>query len=777
MTADHLQDEQYRPLFEANPAPMLIYERGSLQVLQANAAFARHYGYDQDTLRRLRLSDLYAESDRPALLQFLGTVGEASAHREWRHLRRDGSVIDVVIQSHDIRYQGRRCRLGVVTDITRIKRAQERDRQRMQVLDSLVRGTPLRPLLDQLAHDHEGLFPGSRCEVRLDTSGPACAGWTLPVRGPHGQVLGTVVVDRTPPEPPSDEEQEHLTFSAQLAATAIAHWHTRGALRDREQELSRLVQAMQADQQRITRLNRAYAVLSGVTESLMQQPDRDVLFAQACRLTVEEGGFSGACIALPHPDDPLGPSVRPLVLAGSLPPAILKLRVPMDDLSVSAQVLRERRPFVANDSLTHPQLRTWVERTRGLGYRSGAAFPIEQGGQAIACLWVFSSVRGHFDDEHVALFERMTQNLGLALDLHAAQQAHRQELQFKEQLIESVAGIFYALDSQGRLLQWNRRLPEILQRDPADLTRLSAIECFTPEDRAHIAHQIAWVFQHGETQTEGRLISRDGHVTPYLFTARRLGQGAQALIVGTGVDISERLRTEQELQQHRLHLEDLVARRTQELGAVNARLQREDQRLRAMLALSQKASGLSESDIFLHGVAEMERLTRCRVGSLHTLGKDGRLQAQAWLHGRACWLDAGDAPAADPAAPCAVGRHSGGRTAAHGSGHPCRRHLFGRGAGVRGGPAVHGPVRRGSARRLHPVRPARAAEPGQRPVAHRAPSPHRTGPGTGQARGRRRQPGQERVPGQHEPRDPHADECRARFLPTAARRAPDPPAE
>ncbi len=61
-----LQEKEaiYRFLFEHNPAPMLIYEKESLQMLAVNEAFLRNYGYHPDEIATMHLPDLYPEEEK-----------------------------------------------------------------------------------------------------------------------------------------------------------------------------------------------------------------------------------------------------------------------------------------------------------------------------------------------------------------------------------------------------------------------------------------------------------------------------------------------------------------------------------------------------------------------------------------------------------------------------------------------------------------------------------------------------------------------------------------
>ena len=57
-----------------------------------------------------------------------------------------------------------------------------------------------------------------------------------------------------------------------------------------------------------------------------------------------------------------------------------------------------------------------------------------------------------------------------------------------------------------------------------------------------------------------------------MLTTFRYRPGRLLAILEMGIDITDRRRAETELKKHREHLEELVAERTRQVEAVNARL-------------------------------------------------------------------------------------------------------------------------------------------------------------------------------------------------------------
>lgn len=117
-------EQQFRHLFAQNPAPMLIYERETLAMIAVNDAFSALYGYSQDEALTMQLTDLYPETQKQAIAALAAGLHGYANVGEWQHTRKNGSIIHVLIRSHDVIFSERTCRVAVITDITELKQAE-----------------------------------------------------------------------------------------------------------------------------------------------------------------------------------------------------------------------------------------------------------------------------------------------------------------------------------------------------------------------------------------------------------------------------------------------------------------------------------------------------------------------------------------------------------------------------------------------------------------------------------------------------------------------------
>jgi PAS domain S-box-containing protein len=118
-------ESRYKTLFEQNPAPTLIYELGTLNILAVNDVFLLSYGYSPDEILKMCLTDLYPEDQKDAIANVIKGLHGYMNVGEWRHRKKDGSFMNIIACSNDLIYEGRKARIAVITDITERKQTDE----------------------------------------------------------------------------------------------------------------------------------------------------------------------------------------------------------------------------------------------------------------------------------------------------------------------------------------------------------------------------------------------------------------------------------------------------------------------------------------------------------------------------------------------------------------------------------------------------------------------------------------------------------------------------
>ncbi len=159
-------DDRDMILFESNPFPMWIYELNTLKFLEVNDAAVEKYGYTKEEFLSLTLKDIRPEEDVDRLME--NVKRETTSYQwsaGWRHKKKDGSIIDVEIISHEIVQNGIKARLVIANDVTERKRDQENLRLVIESSPNAMVLTNNRGIISLINKQTEDLFGYRRSEL------------------------------------------------------------------------------------------------------------------------------------------------------------------------------------------------------------------------------------------------------------------------------------------------------------------------------------------------------------------------------------------------------------------------------------------------------------------------------------------------------------------------------------------------------------------------------------------------------------------------------------
>ncbi|MGN6286556.1 MAG: putative bifunctional diguanylate cyclase/phosphodiesterase [Afipia sp.] len=118
------REASFRLLFESNPVPMILCARDDARIIEVNAAAIEHYGYARSDFAALKLPDIQAfETKTPWSDE---QSDDERAARMWKHIKADGSLIDMAIYTRDLVFEDKPAVLMSLIDITERRRAEAR---------------------------------------------------------------------------------------------------------------------------------------------------------------------------------------------------------------------------------------------------------------------------------------------------------------------------------------------------------------------------------------------------------------------------------------------------------------------------------------------------------------------------------------------------------------------------------------------------------------------------------------------------------------------------
>jgi PAS domain S-box-containing protein/diguanylate cyclase (GGDEF)-like protein len=420
--------EGYRVIFDNSVAGIFTVNVAG-RVLSANPALVRMLGYksgDELAAGITGLRELYAEPGASSRFYELLLTRKVVEGFETRWRCKNGNVICVSLSARlvDDEIGGSISHIGMAEDITERIRLGEALRER----EAGLRRAQAMAKLGHVITGADGAF-----ESWSETL-PALIG-VEPAQMPRSTREWLSIVH--PDDQPQFREtairaaarRERADMEYRLQRSASESIYVRQLMEPLDSEFDadgklrwfntlQDITEQKRTENRIKRLNRVYAVLSGITSLIVRVRNRDELFKEACRIAVQAGQFPVAFVAVADPRDQLVKAVawagderglvqfnRPTVGAKGQGPA-----------GLSAQAIEKRIPVICNDIEADGSVMRYAKEALERGYRSVAALPLVVEGASIGALVLYSAEAGFFDDEETKLLVELAGDISFALD-------------------------------------------------------------------------------------------------------------------------------------------------------------------------------------------------------------------------------------------------------------------------------------------------------------------------------------------------------------------------
>ena len=129
-----------------------------------------------------------------------------------------------------------------------------------------------------------------------------------------------------------------------------------------------------------------------------------------------------------------------------------------------------------------------------------------------------------------------------------AEEEIRKEKELSGFVFESLPGIFYIQDENGKYLRWNKNFEKASGYSAEEIENLNPLDFFTGADRIMVAEAIKKVFREGWAEVIADAVTKDKTVVPFYLRAKSMLYEGKKCLIGTGMDLSKQQHAQQELK-------------------------------------------------------------------------------------------------------------------------------------------------------------------------------------------------------------------------------------
>jgi len=356
----------------------------------------------------------------------------------------------------------------------------------------------------------------------------------------------------------SFRRKDGSVFEAEVFATTMPDGKVLGMVRD--------ISLARAHEQEILRLSHLYEALSQINHALITHSTRDALLQRICQILTVSGGMRIAWVGW---HNPVTHQLEPIAVYGEDADYIRAIKVygdeRLDGMGPSGIAFRTGLPFVCNDMQNDPITLPWRKEILRRNFRASAVIPIRENDCVCGTLSVYADKAFFFHDKEIALLEEAGKNISFALNNILREEARKRaetivssERRFSSTMLDSMPGIMYFYDAEGRFLRWNKNFENVSGYTSGEIARMHPLDFFQDEHKELLKKRILEVFTNGESSIEAPFRCKDGTLRPHFFTGRKLHFNGMDCLVGVGIDISARQEAEAKLAESEQKYRELV---------------------------------------------------------------------------------------------------------------------------------------------------------------------------------------------------------------------------
>jgi PAS domain S-box-containing protein len=314
-------------------------------------------------------------------------------------------------------------------------------------------------------------------------------------------------------------------------------------------------------EEKIEYLNRIYALLSQINQTIIRIDNKQELFNKICNIAIEFGKFSFAWIGLL---DEKNNKVLPVAFDGFENGYLEVVKNSIGNNTKTNPFLikffNDGVNIVSND-ISKDSFHVYDrEDAIKRGYKSSGLFPIRENGKVIGLLCLSSEKLNFFSEEEIRLLDEVTMDISFALDYYV-KEAQRKEIndalsksEKKFRTLFDNAGDAIILLDDYKFIEFNKVAEQVYGLDRNNLLFKSPIE-LSPEIQADGIPSQVKATEYMDSAYDGKIVKfewlhkkPDGTLFETEVTLNSVYIGSKKMLLAVVNDISERKRFEKGLK-------------------------------------------------------------------------------------------------------------------------------------------------------------------------------------------------------------------------------------
>lgn len=122
------------------------------------------------------------------------------------------------------------------------------------------------------------------------------------------------------------------------------------------------------------------------------------------------------------------------------------------------------------------------------------------------------------------------------------------EKELSESIISNLPDIFYLFNKDGKFLRWNKNFEKVLGYNKKEIAGITPFDLFESSLKEPMMNKLKEIIETGKIEFEGNLLNKTRKKIPYFFKGWKVHYEGNSCIIGIGVDMTNKIKSEELLQ-------------------------------------------------------------------------------------------------------------------------------------------------------------------------------------------------------------------------------------